>query len=100
MLVFLFENTLSFPVFLSLTLLRTEGQFVERYWKDLVVGDYIQLECDEVIPADIFLLQSSDREGICYVQTSNLDGETNLKQRYAPARVWESTSPEVHVLDG
>ncbi|XP_050308196.1 phospholipid-transporting ATPase VA isoform X2 [Anthonomus grandis grandis] len=50
-------------------------------WKDVRVGDLIHLSNNEVVPADILLLRSSDPSGICYIDTGHLDGETNLKQR-------------------
>jgi len=50
-------------------------------WKNVQVGDLIHLSNNEVIPAHILLLRSSDPHGICYTATCNLDGETNLKQR-------------------
>ncbi|XP_027499239.1 probable phospholipid-transporting ATPase VB isoform X1 [Corapipo altera] len=60
---------------------REERAYVERCWKDVRVGDFVQLQCNETIPADILLLHSSDQSGICHLETANLDGETNLKQR-------------------
>lgn len=35
---------------------------------------------DEIFPADVILLNGSDSKG-CYVETKNLDGETNLKHK-------------------
>ncbi|GAB0196073.1 phospholipid-transporting ATPase VB [Grus japonensis] len=60
---------------------REERAYVEKCWKDVRVGDFVQLQCNETIPADILLLSSSDQNGICHLETANLDGETNLKQR-------------------
>ncbi|XP_058241643.1 probable phospholipid-transporting ATPase VD isoform X2 [Hemibagrus wyckioides] len=58
-----------------------QRRYVERRWADVCVGDVIQLCCNEIIPADMVLLHSSDSNGVCHIETANLDGETNLKQR-------------------
>ncbi|KAH0616216.1 hypothetical protein JD844_027173 [Phrynosoma platyrhinos] len=60
---------------------RKEQTYVEKFWKDVMVGDFIRLSCNEEIPADMVLLYSSDGDGICHIETSSLDGETNLKQK-------------------
>lgn len=31
----------------------------------------------------MILVQSSDAKGVCYIETKNLDGETNLKHKTA-----------------
>ncbi|XP_055539760.1 phospholipid-transporting ATPase VD isoform X2 [Wyeomyia smithii] len=57
----------------------------ERYkkvlWQDVRVGDLLHLSNNETVPADILLLKSSDPHGVCYIDTCDLDGETNLKRR-------------------
>lgn len=72
---------------------RIEGQFTRRKWEELFVGDFVRLSCDEVIPADLLILESSDPNNSCYIQTSNLDGETTLKQRQVPEDILESREP-------
>ncbi len=42
---------------------------------------HLQLKNNEIIPADMLLLETSSTERTCFVETANLDGETNLKQR-------------------
>ena len=43
----------------------------------------VQVKSDEFFPADIVLCRSSEAKGLCYVETKNLDGETNLKHKVA-----------------
>lgn len=50
-------------------------------WQDVRVGDLIHLSNNETVPADILLLRTSDSHGACYIDTCDLDGETNLKRR-------------------
>lgn len=38
---------------------------------------------NEMIPADILIIKSSDDNGLCYLETTNLDGESALKPRQA-----------------
>ncbi|XP_076273548.1 phospholipid-transporting ATPase VD isoform X2 [Rhynchophorus ferrugineus] len=57
------------------------SRYIKVLWKDVRVGDLIHLSNNEVVPADILVLKSSDPSGLCYIDTGHLDGETNLKQR-------------------
>ncbi|KAK7322490.1 hypothetical protein VNO77_25871 [Canavalia gladiata] len=59
------------------------NSFIEKKWKDIRVGEVIRINANETIPCDIVLLSTSDPTGVAYVQTINLDGESNLKTRYA-----------------
>lgn len=59
------------------------GRFKKDSWKNVVVGDFVRIYNDDEFPADIVILSTSDPDGACYVETKNLDGETNLKVRQA-----------------
>ncbi|KAI0869211.1 hypothetical protein GGS24DRAFT_171302 [Hypoxylon argillaceum] len=50
-------------------------------WSDVKVGDIVKLQRDEEVPADIILLHATGENGIAYIDTMDLDGETNLKSR-------------------
>lgn len=61
--------------------------FILTKWSELAVGDFVYVTTRSTIPADIVILGVSEKsepaQGICYVETKSLDGETNLKMRSA-----------------
>ncbi|KAE9549828.1 hypothetical protein FO519_006962 [Halicephalobus sp. NKZ332] len=56
-------------------------KFRKMPWKYIIVGDLVHVSVDETVPADLLLIRSSDSQGGVFVETSNLDGENNLKQK-------------------
>ena len=75
---------------------RTAGfaRWERTLWKKLEVGDIVLLRENEQIPADIVVLSTSDPDNMCYVETKNLDGETNLKPRKSVRATSAITSEE------
>ena len=59
-------------------------------WENVKVGDVVRLERDEACPADIVMLQAKGTEGVAYIETMALDGETNLKSK-APSPLLAKT---------
>ncbi|KAK5635169.1 hypothetical protein RRF57_010881 [Xylaria bambusicola] len=55
--------------------------WVQIEWRDVKVGDIVKLRRDDPVPADIILLHATGENGIAYIDTMDLDGETNLKSR-------------------
>lgn len=63
------------------------GEWATVHWKDLIVGDVIKI-CDmETIPADAIVIESADAKYQCFIMTSTLDGEKNLKPKFAPMEI-------------
>eukprot|EP01065_Artemidia_motanka_P004660 TRINITY_DN12214_c0_g3_i1.p1 TRINITY_DN12214_c0_g3~~TRINITY_DN12214_c0_g3_i1.p1 ORF type:complete len:1437 (+),score=354.71 TRINITY_DN12214_c0_g3_i1:90-4400(+) len=59
---------------------------VDGQWKtvpsmDVRVGDVVRLSRGDVVKADLVVLSSDDEDGVVYIETSQLDGETNVKPR-------------------
>ena len=82
------------------TTIGPDGRPQQTRSEDIVVGDYVVLQQNQEVPADCLVLATSDNDGLCYIETAQLDGETNLKRRY-PYRATERLEHEGFVrLEG
>jgi phospholipid-translocating ATPase len=59
------------------------------------VGDTLLLYDGQQVPADCILLASAHKEGTCFVQTAQLDGERNLKPKQALSSVQAKLGSEL-----
>ncbi|XP_031472639.1 uncharacterized protein LOC116245034 [Nymphaea colorata] len=93
---------------LSLSMLREgyedyvlrEGEFRVVEWDQVRPGDFVKILNGEVVPADTLLLVSSSEAGICYVETANLDGESNLKEKRTVTEISHLSTGQLEALRG
>lgn len=71
--------------------------FKHRTWSSIRVGQIVKVCNNEPFPCDLILLNSSGPKGLCYVETKNLDGETNLKQKKAAKECVELAHNDIEV---
>jgi len=57
------------------------GSFKDVTWRKVEVGQIVKVEDEELFPADLLCLASALPDDVCFIRTTNLDGETNLKVR-------------------
>ncbi|KAK3912291.1 putative phospholipid-transporting ATPase IA [Frankliniella fusca] len=58
-----------------------DGHWQWVKWHAVLVGDIVKVHNNNFFPADLIVLATSEPQAMCYIETSNLDGETNLKVR-------------------
>ena len=57
------------------------NKFINEKSENLQIGEIILIKENNPIPCDLILLDTSLNDGICYLETSSLDGEKSLKEK-------------------
>lgn len=82
------------------TSMATAGyEWVQIKWLDIRVGDVIKLERDQPVPADFALLHANGPNGVAYIETMALDGETNLKNKQPCQPVAKACSTPENIVN-
>lgn len=68
--------------------------------QDVCVGNVVWLRENDEVPCDLVLIGTSDPQGLCYVETAALDGETDLKTRVVASACMGIDSELLHKIKG
>ncbi|KAL3655625.1 Alanine aminotransferase 2 [Castilleja foliolosa] len=68
--------------------------------QDIRVGSIVWLRENDEVPCDLVLLGTADPQGICYVETAAMDGETDLKTRLIPSACMGIDVELLHKIKG
>lgn len=68
--------------------------------QDIRVGNIVWLRENDEVPCDLVLIGTSDPQGVCYIETAALDGETDLKTRLIPAACMGIDFELLHKIKG
>jgi phospholipid-transporting ATPase len=66
----------------------------------LMPGDVIKVEKDDEFSADTLVLKSTNDNGYCYIDTKNLDGESNLKEKASLDEFRNKNEFQLHTVNG
>ncbi|KAI3640282.1 hypothetical protein MIR68_001160 [Amoeboaphelidium protococcarum] len=88
-----------------------DGQMVNQMKsEDIMVGDIVRLNNEQEIPCDVVLLyaepltddhgEALTDNGVCFVQTANIDGETDLKVKRVPLQLQSLDTEQCKVFSG
>lgn len=73
--------------------------FKKSKWKDVKVGNIVKVLLNEEIPCDLLLIYSSNPNGISFVDTKSLDGETNLKLKKMIKEYCDKEEEEILMIE-
>jgi magnesium-transporting ATPase (P-type) len=57
----------------------------------VLIGNLLKIKVGEFFPCDMVILSTADEKGRCYIETKNLDGETNKKIKFSHKDIFPFT---------